>query len=925
MDIVFLLYGLSFLILGIVLVIWPKKASRFELAKLIGWLAGFAFVHGTLEWLDLWRVVRSDNPALAATRPFVLLLSYVLLFEFGRRLLKAALRQESRLGASLSALIHIPLLAGVCAGSLLTDNSLRHLDILSRYLYGFPGSLLAGLGIGLYCLNRIQPVLKTEDFRPIRPACLLASIGFVSYGILGGLVVPSADWAPAAWLNYDSFIAATGIPVQVLRAVCAVVIAFSLGYILRIFHLESGQQLQEALDRTQAALDEAARLGRRNQLLLESVADGIFGVDKSGHGIFINPAAMSMLGFRADELIGASLHALTHHSHPDGRSYPEEECPTWLTLHDGKTRHVQFDHFWRKDGTHFPVDFYTAEIREHGASIGAVVVFQDITERKRIEAELEGYRDHLEAQVEQRTAQALEAELKTRLILEASANGLYGMDMEGRITFVNPAGNALLRYAPDALIGRPAHATLHHTRADGSCYSGRDCPILTTLATGVATRNDDDLFWRANGTPLPVSTVTQPMVKDGRIVGAVVSFVDISQRKAFDQARNRALAEAERLARAKSEFLANMSHEIRTPLNAILGMTHLIQRASTLPGQEERLNKINAAGQHLLETINTILDLSKIEAGKFELAETDVDIHQIAANVVSMLSERAKAKRIDLLTDIRTMPYPLKGDAIRLQQGLLNFANNALKFTEKGSVTLRAMPLEETDTEALIRLEVADTGIGIAPEALPRLFSAFEQADNSLSRQYGGTGLGLAITKSMAQLMNGDVGVTSTPGSGSLFWLTARLAKGRVKPDSAAQMAANAAEAILLRDHRGREILLAEDDPVNREIALALLEDVGLVVDVAQDGNEAVTLAGQKRYDLILMDMQMPNLNGLEATRQIRALSGGESIPIIAMTANAFMEDKARCFAAGMNDFTTKPVDPDKLFETLLKWLGSRQ
>jgi PAS domain S-box-containing protein len=922
MDIVFLFYGLSFLILGVVLVIWPKQGSRFELAKLIGWLAGFAFVHGTLEWLDLWRVVRGDNPMLAAIRPVMLLASYLLLFEFGRRLLKASLREQSSIQPLLSGLIHFPLLAAVCAGSVLADNSLRHLDILSRYFYGFPASLLSGLGIAMYCAIRIRPLLKAEDFRPIWPVCLLASIAFICYALFGGLVVPTADWAPAAWLNYDSFVALTGIPVQAFRAICAVVVAFALAYILRIFHLESRQQLQDALDHTQAALDEAARLGRHNQLLLESVADGIFGVDQSGRGTFINPAALSMLGFKADELIGASLHSLTHHSYPDGRHYPETECPTWMTLQDGKPRHVQFDHFWRKDGTHFPVDLYTAEIREQGKSIGAVVVFQDITERKRIEAELESYRDHLEELVEQRTARAIEAELKNRLILEASANGLYGMDLEGRITFVNPAGGVLLGYAPDALIGRAAHATLHHTHADGSCYSGSDCPIMETLATGIVMRNDDDLFWRADGTSLPVSTVSQPMINDGRVVGAVVSFIDISQRKSFDRARNRAIAEAERLSRAKSEFLANMSHEIRTPLNAILGMVHLMRRAGQLPQQEERLDKINAAGRHLLETINTILDLSKIEAGKFELAEVDVDIRQIATNVASILSERAKAKRIDLMVDIAAMPYPLKGDAVRLQQGLLNFANNALKFTEKGGISLRARPLEETDETALIRFEVEDSGIGIGPDALPRLFSAFEQADNSSTRQYGGTGLGLAITKSMAQLMNGDVGVTSTPGVGSLFWFTARLKKGQAKPDAGAKMPIPAAEASLLNDYCGCQILLAEDEPVNREIAMTLLEDVGLIVDIAPDGNEAVRLARQKHYDLILMDMQMPNLNGLEATRQIRTLPGEQQTPIIAMTANAFTEDRARCFAAGMDDFITKPVDPDKFFETLHKWLA---
>lgn len=555
----------------------------------------------------------------------------------------------------------------------------------------------------------------------------------------------------------------------------------------------------------------------------------------------------------------------------------------------------------------------------------------DIQTIKLAEEALARHGELLETQVRSRTAELADAATRMRLTMDSTADGILGVDAMQRITFVNRSGAQMLGYTEEELVGRSAHDMLLHSRSDGTPYPGNESPILHTLLTGRSERVDGEVFWRKNGQPLAVAYAAHALLENDRPVGAVVSFADVSVRRAAEMARDRALVEAQRLAQIRSEFLANMSHEIRTPLNAVLGFAQLGQLETLDAEGKTRYGHILDAGQHLLGVINDVLDYSKIESGKLTLEQRPVALDQVLERSASVVRDAARAKGLAFRIERAAgLPRTIVVDELRLTQVLINLMSNAVKFTSSGEVVLQA-----SRSDRGLRFAVSDTGLGMTSSQLMRAFEPFEQADGSMTRRFGGTGLGLAICKQLVGLMAGQIRANSHPGRGSRFEIDLPLVSAdadsieqplgsqqEVTPPAVNHAAARRDEAV--GRLAGVRVLAAEDNPANRSVLEQLLKLEGASVLFAADGIELIDTLEKmtpRAFDVVLMDVQMPRMDGYQATLRLRQMCA--DLPVIGVTAHAMAEERAKCLAAGMVEHVAKPLEINTLVRAILQHIAA--
>ncbi|MBL8306649.1 MAG: PAS domain S-box protein, partial [Rubrivivax sp.] len=667
---------------------------------------------------------------------------------------------------------------------------------------------------------------------------------------------------------------------------------------------------------------------RRLAGIVGAAMDAIVTADAHQRITMANAAACTMFGRSEAELIGQSIEALMPPRHRDGHA----SAVRAFAADPGTTRRMgraAVVYALRADGSEFPAEASISHLCIDGEVL-LTVILRDVTERKAAEDRIHALNADLEAQVQRRTARLQD----TQRALEEQAVRLQAtLDEQAAILDTVTVGIALVRdrtalrcnrrleeimgYAPGQLDGM----STRHWYASEAAWLAVGTSIDAMLRDGGTLRHEER-FVRSDGGAFWARITARRFRHSGDdAMLAIIEDVTAEHEAADALQRGKELAESAN--RAKSAFLANMSHEIRTPMNAILGLTHLLRRDASDAVQRDRLAKVSEAASHLLLVINDVLDLSKIEAGQLRLEEADFSLDTMITGALALVDERARAKGLVLSVSHVGVPDALRGDPTRLAQALVNLLSNAVKFTERGSVDLQVEALGREGDRRLLRFTVRDTGIGIAAGQLSTLFEPFMQADSSTTRRFGGTGLGLAITQRLAAQMGGEVGVSSEPGIGSRFWFTAWLQAARVAvPVAAPDKDPDQAEQALRFQAAGRRVLLVEDNPINQEVAHELLRSVGLAVTLAQDGAEALAAAGQRHFDLVLMDVQMPVMDGLEATRRLRALASTRHVPIVAMTANALNEDRAACLAAGMDDHIAKPVDPVGLYRVLRRWLA---
>ncbi|HZL37129.1 MAG TPA: PAS domain S-box protein [Tepidisphaeraceae bacterium] len=645
------------------------------------------------------------------------------------------------------------------------------------------------------------------------------------------------------------------------------------------------------------AADEARRLSEeRTRLLLDSTGEGIYGVDMQGDCIFANATCARLLGYdNPEELAGKPTHELFHHTRPDGTPYRREDCRIYQAFRAGKGISVDDEVFWRRDGSSFPVEYRSYPIKREDRNIGAAISFVDISGRRQAE---QGMRLRESA-------------------LRAIAQGVFITDpgsADEPITYVNAAFERLTGYSRREVKGREIDF-LGGPDTEAEALAG-----LRKALTQDQEHTGELLLYRKDQTPFWGTVALAPVAEAcGRVTHFVGILTDITERKLAEEELQRAKKDAdaakeqaEAANSSKSQFLANMSHELRTPLNAVIMYSELLQEEAVDEGVQSfipDLEKIRTAGKHLLALVNGVLDLSKVEAGKMELYLEAFDVARMVQDVGVTVQPLVEKKNNALQIECAPGAGAMYGDLTKVRQILFNLLSNASKFTENGTVRLEVTRPESAGAPWL-SFAVTDTGIGMTPEQLEKLFTPFTQADASTTRKFGGTGLGLAISRRFAEMMGGDVTVTSESGKGSVFTvrLPARMSLPAPEPAPAAPA---------LRGGDGTIVLVIDDDPGVQELMARSLVAEGIHMLSATDGEAGLRLARQTRPDLIFLDVLMPKMDGWAVLTALKGDAALADIPVVMLT---IVSDKGMGYVLGASEYLTKPIDRDRLGALVSKY-----
>lgn len=612
--------------------------------------------------------------------------------------------------------------------------------------------------------------------------------------------------------------------------------------------------------------------------------------DAAGCITYANPRFCEISGYSEAELLGKN-HRIVRSTIHDDAFYQD----LWDTITAGKVWHGEICNQSRNGYLYWVAATIVPILDDQGLPAQYISIRTDITPQKDLEARLHK---------EQRFLQS---------VMDTLGEGVYTLDEQGSCTFVNREAERMLGWSQEEMNGCNLHDLIHFQKTDGSPLSRKECPAHLSIREGKVYQSDDDVFTRKDGSTFPISIVASPLLEDGRILGSVAAFQDITERKRFETDLVNARDAAEQANRAKGDFLATMSHEIRTPMNGIIGMTDLALDTELNPEQREYLSLVKSSANSLLQIINDILDFSKIEAGRVELECIPFELYELMSTALRPLSVRASQRGVELTYSADPdVPESLLGDPGRLRQILVNLVGNAIKFSTNGEVSVTVGLVQYQKREAVLRFAVRDQGIGIPLQKQHAIFDPFTQADTSTTRQYGGTGLGLAICARLVRAMDGEIGVESVEGEGSTFYFTVRLGIG--KRDSS--------QPALLAGLAGSRVLVVDDNETNRKLLIGLLGKWGLQPALATNGLGALAAISQadaegQPYHMVLLDVMMPGMDGFEVARRLRVDKRAHELGIIMLTSSGMRADNEQLRSLELSAYLSKPINPDELLDAL--------